>query len=99
MSKENLVKLLEVAAEDKQLLEQLQSASSFEEVKKLGNQQGLDLSDLSEEEAGRTVRGILGDANDELSEDELGQVAGGFENQAGWYGPFKGQKGFSFGVE
>ena len=78
MSKENLVKLLEAAAEDEQLGQQLQSASSYKEVKSLARQQGFDLGDLSEEEAGRTVGVVTGEISEELSDEELELVAGGF---------------------
>jgi len=78
MSKENLVKLLEAAAEDEQLGQQLQSASSYKEVKNLARQQGFDLGDLSEEEAGRTVGVVTGEISEELSDEELELVAGGF---------------------
>jgi predicted ribosomally synthesized peptide with nif11-like leader len=78
MSKENLVKLLEAAAEDEQLGQQLQRASSYEDVKSLARQQGLDLGDLSEEEAGRTVGVVTGEISEELSDEELELVAGGF---------------------
>lgn len=89
MSKENLGKLLEAAGEDEQLLQQLQSVSSYEEVKNLARQQGFDLGDLSEEEAKRTIQVITGTVTEELTDEELEMVAGGvteFENQAGWYG-------------
>lgn len=77
MSKENLVKLLETAAEDEQLRQQLQSTSSYEEVKTLAREQGYDLDDLSEEEAGRTVGVVTGGIKEELSDEELELVAGG----------------------
>ena len=79
MSKENLVKLLEAAAEDDQLMQQLQSATSYEELKSLGSEQGFDLGGLSLEEAKRTI-GLLTGAVDEeeLSDEELEMVAGGF---------------------
>ncbi|MCB0196793.1 MAG: Nif11-like leader peptide family RiPP precursor [Anaerolineae bacterium] len=78
MSKENFVKLLETAAKDEQLMQQLQSAGSFEDVKSLADQRGFDLSGLSEEEAGRTVGVMTGSVTEELSDEELEMVAGGF---------------------
>ena len=78
MSKENLVKLLEAAAADEQLRQQLQSASSYEDVKSLAHQQSLDLGNLSEEEAGRTVGVITGEITEELSDEELELVSGGW---------------------
>ena len=78
MSKENLIKLMEAAAADEQLGQQLQSASSYEEVKNLARQQGFDLDDLSEEEAARTFAVATGEINDELADEELELVAGGF---------------------
>jgi predicted ribosomally synthesized peptide with nif11-like leader len=77
MSKENLVKLLEAAAADEQLMQQLQSTKSYEEVKNLARQQGFDLGDLSEEEAGRTVGVVTGEITEELTDEELEMVAGG----------------------
>ena len=78
MSKENLVKLMEAATEDEQLMQQLQSADSYEAVKTLAAAQGFDLGDLSTEEAQRTVDVLTGGASGELSEEELEMVAGGF---------------------
>lgn len=78
MSKENLIKLLESAAEDEQLMQQLQGASSYEAVKSLARQQGFDLGELSAEEAQRTVDVVTGAVTDELSDEELETVAGGF---------------------
>ena len=72
------MKLLEAAADDDQLGQQLQSASSYEEIKRLARQQGFDLGDLSEEEAQRTADVLTGQASGELSEEELELVAGGF---------------------
>ena len=77
MSKENLVKLLEAAAEDEQLGQQLQSTSNYEELKSLAREQGFDLDDLSEEEAGRTIKVVTGAITEELSDEELELVAGG----------------------
>jgi predicted ribosomally synthesized peptide with nif11-like leader len=77
MSKENLIKLVKTATDDEQLLEQLQSISSYEEVKNLARQQGLDLGDLSEAEAGRTIKVVTGAITEELSDEELELVAGG----------------------
>ena len=75
---ENLVKLLEAAAADNQLMQQLQSMSSYEEVKSLAREQGFDLGDLGEEEAARTIGVATGEINEELSDEELEMVAGGF---------------------
>ena len=77
MSKENLVKLLEAAAADETLGQQLQSASSYEEVKDIARQQGFDLGDLSGEEAGRLIGVITGEITEELTDEELELVAGG----------------------
>jgi len=77
MSKENLVKLMQAAAEDEQLGQQLQSANSYEAVKSLASEQGYELGDLSAEEAQRTVDVITGAASGELSDEELELVAGG----------------------
>ena len=78
MSKENLVKLLEAATADEQLMQQLQSTSSYEDVKNLAREQGFELGDLSAEEAQRTADVLTGAASGELSEEELELVAGGF---------------------
>ena len=79
MSKENLVKLLETAATDEQLGQQLQSTSSYEDIKSLAREQGFDLGDLSEEEARRTIGVITGEITEELSDEELEMVAGAAE--------------------
>jgi hypothetical protein len=78
MSKENLVKLLETAGEDDQLMAQLQQADSYEAVKSLARQQSLDLGNLSEEEAKRTVGVVTGEITEELSDEELELVSGGW---------------------
>ena len=78
MSKENLIKLMQAAAEDEQLQQRLQNADGYETVKNLARQQGFDLGDLSEEEAGRTVGVVTGEISEELSDEELELVAGGF---------------------
>ena len=78
MSKENLIKLMETAATDEQLMQQLQSADSYEAVKTLAAERGFELGDLSAAEAQRTVDVITGAASGELSEEELQLVAGGF---------------------
>ena len=95
MSKENLVKLMGAAAVDEQLMQQLQSAGSYEEVKNLARQQGFDLGNVSEEDAARTFAVATGEINDELSDEELELVAGGFNIGM----PPTLTKGFSFGVE
>ena len=95
MSKENLVKLIETAAEDEQLGQQLQHASSYEAVKVLAAVRGLDLGDLSAEEAQRTVDVLSGTASGELSDEEMELVSGGFNIGM----PPTLTKGFSFGVE
>ena len=77
MSKENLIKLLESATADEQLRQQLQSASSYEDLKNLARTQGFDLGDLSEEEAARTIGVATGEIKEELTDDELEMVAGG----------------------
>ena len=78
MSKENLVNLLAAAATDEQLGQQLQSADSFEAVKNLAAEQGFDLSNLSPEEAQRTINVVTGAVTEELSDEELEMVAGGW---------------------
>jgi len=78
MSKENLVKLLDAAAADEQLRQQLQNTSSYDDVKSLARQQGFDLGNLSEEEAKRTVGVVTGAVTEELSDEELEMVAGGW---------------------
>ena len=78
MSRENLVKLLEAASADEQLMQQLQSSENFQEIKKLATGQGFDLGDLSAEEAKRTIGVITGEITEELSDEELELVAGGW---------------------
>jgi predicted ribosomally synthesized peptide with nif11-like leader len=78
MSKENLIKLMQTAADDEQLLEQLQSTTTYEDVKNVAARQGLDLGDLSADEAQRTMGVITGQITEELSDEELELVAGGF---------------------
>jgi predicted ribosomally synthesized peptide with nif11-like leader len=78
MSKENLVKLLQAAAEDEQLGQQLQSTSNYEELKSLARTQGFDLGDISEAEVKRTVGIVTGTITEELTDEELEMVAGGF---------------------
>lgn len=100
MSKENLIKLMQAAAEDEQLQQRLQNADSYETVKTLAREQGYDLGDLSEEEAGRTVGVVTGQIKEELSDEELELVAGGWswgETNEGFYEgwPTKGTKGLS----
>ena len=103
MSKENLVKLMQVAAEDEQLQQQLQNADSYEEVKTLAQEQGFDLGDLSAAEAQRTIDVVSGAVTEELSDEELELVAGGFNIgmpptiKQNVHGLPKDQ--FSFGVE
>ncbi len=77
MSKENLVKLMQAAAEDEQLGHQWQSAGSYEDVKNLARGQGFDLGDLSAEAAARTIGVATGAVTEELSDKELETVAGG----------------------
>ena len=77
MSKKNLVKLMQAAAEDDQLGQQLQSMSSYEQIKNLARTQGYNLDDLSEEEAARTIGVVTGEIKEELSDEELELVAGG----------------------
>ncbi|MFT5137132.1 MAG: hypothetical protein ACI8XV_002169 [Arenicella sp.] len=70
MSKENLIILMKRAVSDEQLRQQLQNANSYEEIKKLACEVDLELCDLSEEEARRTVQeaSIIEDADGELFE-------------------------------
>ena len=104
MSKENLVKLMEAATADEQLMQQLQSADSFEAIKTLAAERGLDLGDLSEAEAQRTLDVLTGQITEELSDEELEMVAGGAYDlnpndlsfNIGMPPTLK--KGFSFGV-
>ena len=95
MSKENLIKLIEAATADEQLMQRLQSADSFEAIKTLAAEQELDLGDLSAEDAKRTVDVITGEASGELSDEEMELVSGGFNIGM----PPTLTKGFSFGVE
>jgi len=78
MSRENLVKLMEAAAADEQLMQQLQRASSYEDIKNLAAAQGFELGDVSEEEAARMFAVATGEIDDELSDEEMELVAGGF---------------------
>lgn len=78
MSKQNLINLMQTAGEDEQLQQQLQNAGSFEALKTLAGERGLDLGDLSEEEAGRTVGVVTGEIKEELTDEELELVAGGW---------------------
>ena len=80
MSKQNLIKLMETAAADEQLRQQLESADSYQAVKSLAAEQGLELGDLSAEEAQRTVDVITGEASGELSDEEMELVSGGSLN-------------------
>ena len=95
MSKQNLIKLMQTALEDEQLLARLQQADSFETVKTLAAERGLDLGNLSAEEARRTMDIFTGQISDELSDEELELIAGGFNIGM----PPTLTKGFSFGVE
>ena len=105
MSKENLIKLMEIAGENEALKQQWQSAGSYEEIKKLASQQNLDLGDLSQEEAARTIGVVTGAVTEELSDEELELVAGGAydlnPNELSFNigMPPTLTKGFSFGVE
>ena len=78
MSKQNLVKLMEAAAVNEQLRQQLHEAGSYEAIKTLAYARGFDLSNLSLEEAQRIVDVITGEATDELSNEELAMVADGW---------------------
>jgi predicted ribosomally synthesized peptide with nif11-like leader len=101
MSKQNLVKLMQAAGENEQLSARFQQAGSFEAVKTLATEQGFDLGDLSEAELERTVQVITGEITEELSDEELELVAGGFNigMPPTWFRRDKTTKGFSFGVE
>lgn len=70
MSKRNLIKLMKKAVSDEQLWQQFQAASSYEAIKKVAQAADLDLGDLSEAEARRTVQeaSIVEDADGELFE-------------------------------
>lgn len=75
MSRENLAKLLKSAAKDEQLKARLEGTDSYDSLKSLAKERGLDISDVKEEDAA-TVVCVAG--SKELSEDELQKVAGGF---------------------
>ena len=75
MSRENLIKLIQAAGEDEQLMAELQQVDSYEAVKNLARQQGFDLGDLSSAKATRTVGVITGEIKEELTDDELEMVA------------------------
>lgn len=78
MSKQNLIRFMQVMAKDEQLLAQFQQADNFEAIKTLAREQGLDLGDLNATESQRTVEVISGEITEELSDEELELVAGGF---------------------
>ena len=78
MSKQNLIKLMQAAAEDEQFEQQLQSADSYEAVKSLASERGLDLGNLSAEEAQRAADVLTGEASGELSDEEMDLVSGGW---------------------
>ena len=99
MSKENLVKLLEVATADEQLGQQMQRANSYEDIKALARTQGFDLGNLSEAEAKRMIDVMTGAVTDELSDEELELVAGGnFEEVKVTFKRFKGLIGDDIGA-
>ena len=98
MSKENLVKLMQAAAKDEQLKAQLEQTDSYEGVKNLARKQGFNLGDLSAEEAKRTVGVATGEISDELSDEELELVAGGFEEVKVTFKRFKGLIGDDIGI-
>jgi hypothetical protein len=77
MSKENLLKLMQAAAKDDQLLQQIQNSANFDEVKTLAEGLGLHLGDLTVAEAQRTVDAATGNADGELTDEEMEMVAGG----------------------
>lgn len=77
MSRENLVKLMQATSEDEQLKVQVQNARSYEELRKVAQEQGFDMGDLSAEQAQRTIDVVTGQVTEELSEEELELVAGG----------------------
>ena len=83
MSKENLVKLMEAVASDPQLEQQWQHAASYQAIKTLAHKLDIDLGDLSEQEAVRTIGVVTGAITEELSEGELDLVTGGFKNSGG----------------
>ena len=74
MSQENLVKLMQAAAEDEQLTAKLQNARSYEEVKNVAQQKGFELGDLSPEQAQRTIGVVTGQITEELT-DEITSVS------------------------
>lgn len=78
MSKENLIKLFQDASKDDELAKELQSASDYSQLKRVASERGYDISNLKEEEAVRTLGIATGAIKDELSEEELEAVAGGF---------------------
>ena len=95
MSKQNLIKLMQAAAEDETLQQQLQKTESYEAIKNVAREQGFDLGDLSEEEARRTAGVVTGEFSEELSDEELELVAGGVKCDVHpWMNPIddKGKK-------
>ena len=66
--KDNIMKLLEIASEDRDFSEKLKKASTTEEIKALADEKGLTLSD---EDLDRNT------AVSELSDDEVEAVSGG----------------------
>jgi hypothetical protein len=80
MSKQTLVKLMEAAAVNEQLRQQLQEAGNYEAIKALANARGFDLGDLNIEEAQRTVDVITGEASDELTLEEMRLISDGWLN-------------------
>lgn len=80
MSKQTLVKLMEAAAVNEQLRQQLQEAGSYEAKKALASARGFNLGHLSLADAKRTVDVLTGEVSDNLSNEELALVSDGCLN-------------------
>lgn len=78
VSKDNLIKLFQTASKDDQLAKELQSANDYGQLQRIAGEHGCNIGDLREEEAVRTLGVATGAIKDELSEEELEAVAGGF---------------------
>lgn len=82
MSKQNLAKLVQKASQDDGVRKRLEAATSYDEIKRLASEQGLDLGSLEENAAAQIIRHATGQTEKELSVEELESVAGGFYE--GW---------------
>lgn len=77
MSRGNLVKLLEAAADDDDLRQQLQGAESYDQIRSVAEEHGFDLDAPNADDSWRAARAMARGNGDELTEEELNQVAGG----------------------